>query len=500
MIFKRKKIPEVAAAVDLGSNSFHMIVASIADGHIQVVDRLRETVRLGGGLGADGRLDEAAQERALACLARFGQRVQDLPPGAVRAVGTNTLRKARNANDFLRQARKVLGHPIEVIAGREEARLIYLGVAHSLASDEERRLVVDIGGGSTELIIGERFNPEQVESLHMGCVSMTRLFFPDGQITEKAWHQAHTAARLELRPIQKPYRQAQWGAAVGASGTLLAVRRVVIEQGWSEAGITLESLQSLREAMIKAGSSDALNLNGLSKDRAPVFVGGVAVLLAVFEALKIKHMSVSDGALREGLLYDLLGRIKHEDVRSSSVRHLMQRFGVDETHCERVRSSALSMLNDVAPAWELDEDYADILGWAAQLHELGLAIAHSQYHKHGAYILEHADLPGFSRQDQQVLALLVRSHRRKLQFKCFESLPVDTPAKLVRLALLLRLAVLLHRSRSDGEIPILALKAREARLSIRFEPSWLEENPLTFADLSSEVAVMKSAGLKLSFE
>ena len=496
----RRKPPETVAAVDLGSNSFHMIVARIQNGQIHVLDRLRETVRLGAGLDERGNITPQAAARAYACLGRFGQRVRNLSRGSVRAVGTNTLRKARNSREFLEEAEEALGHPIEIVAGREEARLIYLGVAHSLSDDRGRRLVVDIGGGSTELIIGEHFEPQHMESLHMGCVSMSEAYFPKGAITQEGWEAAHTAGLLELRPIEYQYREIGWDLAIGASGTLLAVDRVVREQGWSTTGITREALRKLRDAMIAAGSVSKLKLAGLSPDRAPVFPGGVAVLLAVFEALGLEQMSSSDGALREGLIYDLLGRIRHEDVRTRTVENLMQRFQVDTEHARRVEATALGLLEQVADAWGLNEDHATTLSWAARLHELGLAIAHNQYHKHGAYVLANADLPGFSRPEQEVLALLVRAHRRKFPAKLFADLPKEQGPALLRLAVVLRLAVLAHRSRDEGVPVVSRVITSGDALKLQFPPGWLEQHPLTRADLLNERAALKVAKLKLKFD
>ncbi|OOG26799.1 exopolyphosphatase [Thioalkalivibrio denitrificans] len=497
-MFRRRKVPEVVAAVDLGSNSFHMIVARVQQGHVHMLDRLRETVRLAAGLDARDNLTEEAMERALGCLERFGQRVRDLPQGAVRAVGTNTLRKARNASEFMARAAAALGHPIEVIGGHEEARLIYLGVSHALADDGGRRLVVDIGGGSTELIIGERFEPLHGESLYMGCVSFSRLYFPQGRITETGWRTADIAARLELQPLERPFRALGWKDALGASGTLLAVERVLRELGWAQGGVTLEGLHRLREAILSAGDVSRLDLSGLSDDRKPVFPGGVAVLLAIFEALGIESMQVSDGALREGLVYDLLGRISHEDVRTRTIEGLMGRFQVDAAHAERVETTARGLLEQVGEDWEMDEDAADTLSWAARLHELGLAIAHAGYHKHGAYLLANADLAGFSRQGQQWLALLVLAHRRKFPVKAIEqTVPRELRPRLTRLAVLLRLAVLFRRSRSDVAPELQSLATGRNSVKLVFAPGWLDAHPLTRADLDRERDFLKVAGMKL---
>ncbi|MEW6648107.1 MAG: exopolyphosphatase [Pseudomonadota bacterium] len=490
------------AAVDLGSNSFHMVVARAVNGHLSILDRLRESVRLASGLGTDGELDAAAQQRAIACLERFGQRLRDMPPGSVRAVGTNTLRKARNSDAFLEAAATALGHPIEVISGLEEARVIYLGVSHSLPASPGQRLVMDIGGGSTELIIGEGFEPIYMESLYMGCVSLSQEYFADGSISVKAMRRAEIAAGQELQTIEQDYRRLGWVSAVGSSGTIRAVGDVVQAMGWSDGGITLPALHRLREAMIEAGHVERLsNLQGLPPERAPVFPGGVAILIATFAALGIERMQVSDGALREGLLYDLMGRIRHEDVRSRTISSLSDRYHVDKAQAHRVHDTATYALHQVMHAWKLEEECAaSLLEWAAQLHEIGLAVAHSGYHKHGAYLLEFSDMPGFSRQEQKALSALVRSHRRKLSPAVFRVLPEAQRERLMRLAFLLRLAVLLHRSRADILLPPFHLEADGKSITLRFPAGWLELHPLTQADLAQEAEMLKEGKFKLMFE
>jgi exopolyphosphatase/guanosine-5'-triphosphate,3'-diphosphate pyrophosphatase len=492
--------PETVAAVDLGSNSFHMIVARVDNGHVHVVDKLKEMVRLGGGLDHKGRLTPEAMERALACLERFGQRVRSLPHHSVRAIGTNTLRQARNADEFLPQAEEALGHSIEIVAGREEARLIYLGVAHSLASGDGRRLVVDIGGGSTELIIGEGFEPIERESLHMGCVSMTRRVFGDGRITRERWDQAVTAAMLEIQPIRRRYRALNWGESIGASGTILAVAKVLRENGWTRHGITPKGLASLRDLLIEQGGIDKLEVPGLGSDRVPVFVGGAAVLAGVFEGLAIEQMEVSDGALREGAIYDLIGRIRHQDVREHTVDRLQRRFDVDAEHGARVRATAWQLFDQVRVGWGLNGETRDLLGWAAALHEIGLSIAHSQYHKHGAYLLEYADLPGFSRSSQTALAALVRLHRRKANKGVLGEFRKGRRKTLLRLTVLLRLAVLFNRSRDDQAVLPVDLKPRDEGLTLRFAAGELDRQPLTRADLENEAdALLRGLGFELSF-
>ncbi|MGB5261795.1 MAG: exopolyphosphatase [Gammaproteobacteria bacterium] len=495
-----RKPPELVAAIDLGSNSFHMIVARMTDGHLQIIDRMKEMVRLGAGLQEDKTLTAEAQSRALACLQRFGQRLRSMPEGSVRAVGTNTLRQATAEAGFLVLAEQALGHPIEIIAGREEARLVYLGVSHGLAATDERRLVVDIGGGSTELIIGEGFETLQRESLHMGCVSMSRTYFNDGSITNKNMDRARLASRLEVRPVETSYRKIGWQSAVGSSGTIRSIRDVVQAAGWSEQGITQKSMKQLRDSLLKAGSLNDLKLEGLSEDRKPVFPGGFAVLFGVFEALGIEQMNVSDEALREGLLYDLVGRIQHDDIRGRSVTKFSSRCGLDAEHAARVESTALQLLKEVERPWGLSvEEFGDMLSWAARLHETGLSVSHSQYQKHGAYLLEHSDLSGFSGPEQRILAALVLGHRRKFPRAVLDALPEPCNSSVSKLCILLRLAVLFHRSRDDSLPPRIRAKAGKASLNIVLPEDWLEAHPLTQAELEREAMYLKAADFKFKF-
>ena len=491
--------PSVVAAVDLGSNSFHLLVAQTGDGMLHVLDRLREMVRLGGGLDENNRLTPAARARALACLARFGQRLHGLPRGSVRAVGTNTLRRLRNGDAFLAAAERALGHPIEIIAGREEARLIYQGMAHSRPDDGKRRLVVDIGGGSTELIVGEGREPLAMESLHMGCVGLSQTHFADGVITAKGMRHAETAARLELQPVENQFRRS-WEVAIGTSGTIRAIRGVLRAEGWTDGAITRAALARLRDALIAARRVQNIGLAGLNPQRAPVFPGGVAILSAVFEALGVERMQVADGALREGLLHDLLGRLRHSDVRAQAVSALGARFRADAAQAERVARTAAHCFKQVARAWALDAEAGQMLDWAARLHEIGLTVAHNQYHKHGAYLAEKSDLPGFSWQEQQLLAALIRGHRRKFPIEVFEMLPMASRPGAQRLCVLLRLAVLLHRARHDIEPLGLRLRAEKRVLSIRFARGWLRQHPLTQADLDQEVAWLRASGLRLDLD
>jgi exopolyphosphatase/guanosine-5'-triphosphate,3'-diphosphate pyrophosphatase len=457
-------------------------------------------VRLGEGLTQDKHLREDVAERALACLERMGQRLKDMPAERVRAVGTNTLRQVRPESRFLPRAERALGHPIEVIAGREEARLIYLGVSHGLAIGDEKRLVIDIGGGSTEVIVGQGFQPTLRESLHMGCVSMSQRFFGNDKITAKQMDKAELYGALEVRPVRELFRQSGWATATGSSGTIKSIAAVVMGEGWSEDGITAESLDRLRAAILDAGKVAALGFKGLSDERRPVFAGGVAVLRSLFTSLAIQHMRVSDQALREGLIYEMVGRLEHEDVRERTVATFSRRFDVDQAHAARVKETALGLLEQLREPWQLDDpDYAPMLGWAAELHEIGLAVSHSQYQKHGAYLIDNADLSGFTRQEQEVLAALILSHRRKFPVDAILALPSGVRCCARRLSVILRLAVLLRRGRSPDGIPEPHLDADDDTLVLRFPDGWLELHPLTRLELEEEALRLVPGGFGLDF-
>ncbi len=487
------------AAVDLGSNSFHMIVAKLEQGQLQVLDKLRQRVQLAAGLDAKGRLSDEAMGRAIACLERFGQRVRELPPDCVRAVGTNTLRQAKNAQRFLELAEQALGHRIEVIGGQEEARLVYVGVGQSVSGLPARRLVVDIGGGSTECILGEGREIRLAESLPMGCVGYSLRFFPDGRVDEERMRAAELAAALELRPIRYRYRDLGWDVALGSSGTILAIDEIVRAADAGAVAITDKGMRKLRKAILDAGRTEKLELPGLSPDRASVLPGGFAILSAVFDSLKVESMKGARGALREGALADLVGRMHDEDVRHVTVRGLARRLSVDEAQSARVKETALDLHDRVAADMRLDAPRSRLyLGWAAELHEVGLSLAHSDYHKHGAYLVFNADLPGFSKEGQALLAALIRTHRGKLGAELFEEMP-ESDRKLARsLAVLLRIAVRLRRSRSDHALPEISVAAKKDRLKLTFPEAFLAAHPLTAEDLRIEAERLRDIGFELA--
>ncbi|MDH5357987.1 MAG: exopolyphosphatase [Gammaproteobacteria bacterium] len=494
---------DVLAAIDLGSNSFHMIIARLRDGHFQVMDKLREMVQLRAGLSKNEFLSDEAQDRAIECLQRFGERIKDLPASSVRVVGTNTLRRAKNSQSFLYKARQALGgHAIEIIAGEEEARLIYLGVAHALAFDNSRRLVVDIGGGSTEFIIGEGFSGLRRESLEMGCVSFSQQFFGDGTISSSRMENALIAAATKLRDIQRPYKKMGWIEVVGSSGTIRCVADIVKENTWADDGvITPEALDNLIAAMIAEGHVNNLSFSGLSSERASVLPGGVAILRAAFDRLEIDRMTVSDGALREGLLYDLMGRIQHDDERDRTVHALARRYQVDEPHAERVVNMATQLFEQVSKDWMIDaEEYLDRLQWAAMLHEVGLVMSHDQFHKHSAYLVAHSDMPGFSREEQHALAVIVKGQRRKFPKKDIKKLPEELQQSSKLLTVLLRLAMVFNRGRSEQTDTVVKLKVTNSGLWLTLPEDWLNEHPLTAADLLQEADYLKAIDIKLKIK
>jgi len=492
-------VPDVLAAVDLGSNSFHMVVARYSHGQLVILDRLREMVRLAAGLGASGRLDDAATDRALRCLERFGQRLRAVRADSVRVVGTNALRHAKRKRWFLEHARAALGHPIEIISGLEEARLIYSGVAHTSPMSPDKRLVIDIGGGSTEAVIGEGFNPLLLESLSVGCVGLSAAYFEDGRISAKRLERARTAVRLELEPVQEAYRKMGWLQAFGSSGTVRVIGDTLRALNSERSHITLENLNGLAERVIAAGHVDELDLPEVDAERAPVFPAGLAILLEVVESFGIDRVRVAEGAMREGLLYDLMGRFTDEDARERSVRAMGKRYHVDESQAERVETTAVDLLEQVESEWGLEDPLAEsVLRWAARLHETGLDIAHSKYHRHSAYLLEHADMPGFPREEQLLLAALVGGHRRQLSFESLEDLlpPWDRLAEF--LMVLLRLAVLLHRGRSPQPLPEVRLIVKSRNITLELPQRWIKEHPLTLEDLEQERAYLKEAGFRLT--
>ena len=457
------------AAVDLGSNSFHLQIGRVVDEQIYPLDSLREPVRLGAGLTRDKRIDRATQLRALEALARFGERLRWFPKGAVRVVGTNALRVAKNAPQFLAEAEAVLGFPIEVIFGREEARLIYIGVAHTLSAGrepDEKRLVVDIGGGSTECIIGSALQPLLMESLHIGCVSASLKFFPDGRIDKQGFKQAELAARIEVQTLVEPYRKLGWNEAIGSSGTAKSLAGILQANGWSGQGITLDGLDKLRAALIRAGDVSRIDIAGVRGDRGEMLAGGCAIMWAVFSELGIERMTISDGALRQGVLYDMVGRFQSQDMREVTVRQFIRRYHIDAGQAERVGKLARQLYDGVAVQPVPEEDAA---------------------------LLSNADMPGFSQMEQARLARVVLAHRGKLA-KLDGLAPDSVDWGLI---FCLRTAVLFYRSRSSRALPLMICRATGAGYQLSLPQGWLDEHPLSAAAFEAEMDEWRGVGLRL---
>ncbi|WP_421203518.1 exopolyphosphatase [Aeromonas enteropelogenes] len=474
------------AAVDLGSNSFHMVIAHLSEGRFRIVDRIKERVRLAEGMDEQKRMSPEAMARGLACLALFAERLTNIRPEHIRIAGTYTLRRASNAREFVSEAAKELNHPIEIISGQEEARLIYQGVAHT-QHIEGQVLVVDIGGGSTELIVGEGFEHKALTSRKMGCVSFTQSFFAGGKLTEKAFTSAVLEAQHQLAPIINQYRKLGWQSCLGSSGSIRTVRDVLQGEGWTDGGITLAGLERLKAEMIERKRVDNLKLTGLSEERQEVFAAAVAILLGLFTSLPIERMEYSDGALREGLLYEFEERLQHHDIRERTAQALGLHYKMDKRQAARVEQSVLALFDALQAPWQMPtEPYRAILGWAARLHEIGLAINYSGIHRHSAYILQHTDLPGFNQDDQALLAALVRFQRKGLKLAELPALPNHDEQTVLRCIRILRLAVAAHHKRQDDLLPELHVQAAGDQLVVNLPASWCEENRLLMQNLEKE--------------
>jgi exopolyphosphatase len=480
--------PQEFAAVDLGSNSFHMVIARVVDGAMQIIGRLKQRVHLADGLDENNMLSEEAMERGLSCLSLFAERLQGFSASSVCIVGTHSLRQAANATEFLTRAEKVIPYPIEIISGNEEARLIFMGVEHT-QPEKGRKLVLDIGGGSTELVIGEDFEPKLVESRRMGCVSFAQLFFPGGVITRENFQRARLAAVQKLETLSWQFRIQGWNVAMGASGTIKAAHEVLIEMGEKDGFITPERLEMLVEEVLKNKNFSALSLPGLSEERKNVFVPGLAILCGVFDSLAIKELRLSDGALREGVLYEMEGRFRHQDVRSRTAQSLANQYHIDREQAQRVLETTTHMYEQ----W-LEQNprlghpqLAALLQWASLLHEVGLNINHSGMHRHSAYILQNSDLPGFNQEQQSLMATLVRYHRKGIKMDDIPRFTLFKKKQFLPMIQLLRLGVLLNNQRqATTKPPTLTLTTEAHHWTLCFPHGWFNQNALVLLDLEKE--------------
>ena len=496
---------QLVAAVDLGSNSFRLEIGVFEDGQIRRVDYLKETVRQGNGLDADRMLSKEAMQRGWDCLARFSERLAGFGPEHVRAVATQTLREAKNRDVFLIQATTILGFPIEVISGKEEARLIYLGVAHSLPQSDEKRLVIDIGGRSTEMILGRAYKPNVMESYRVGSVKWSMKYFANGLFNAAAFAKAEVAAKAVLDEALNLYPKNAWDIAYGSSGTVGAVADVLVSAGWPIGKITRDGLDWLKEKLIKMGNVDSLKLEGVKDDRKPVIGGGLAILYALFDLLGIEEMHAAQGALRQGVIQDLIDRLERDettDLRSAMVTALANRFAVDMAQADRVTRTALHLFQSLQGAESKKSGRVirleNKLGWAAQLLEIGTRISHSDFHKHGAYILDNADLTGFSMPELHRLSQLILGHRGKLKKLDSELREEDFVCQLMSL----RLAAILCHARREPELKGICLKRlpNSQNFVINCKKSWIQQWPQSAHLIQEECEAWQKSNWQLEFQ
>ncbi|MCO7226545.1 exopolyphosphatase [Pleionea sp. CnH1-48] len=488
------------AVLDLGSNSFHLTLAKVLNNDVKVLGKFKEKIRLAAGLDEQDNLTPDAQTRALECLKQFAQRLQGLDKQHVKAVATHTFRKAKNADDFIDEAEKVLGFPIEIISGHEEARLIFTGVSQ-YQDNPQKKLVVDIGGGSTEFAIGNPFEPTLLDSLQMGCVSFAKRYFTDGKITAAQFQQAETAAQLELLSIQDVYLREGWEVAFGCSGTIQSILSHIHERDANRAYITLDDLLTLKQRVLEFENLCDLSIEGIAELRQEILPSGLAVLLAIFRSMKIKRMEVAQVALREGLLFELTGRKNNYDIRERSINGLMSRFHIDLNQARRVNNTALALWQLTKEEWQLDDEYFhQMLSWAARCHEIGLTINFSRQQKHSEYLMIHTDIVGFTQRQQNILALLIRAFRRKFPLQRFAEIHDESlRLKMIRLARLLRLSVLFNHRRRDVELPDLNIHLQDEEMILEFPPGYLDQHPLLTADLELEQKFLSMVNLTFKY-
>ena len=490
------------AALDIGSNSFHLVVARIVAGSVQILHRIKQKVRLADGLNADGYLSDEAQQRGLDTLAIIAESLQDLAPESVRVVATHTLRKATNAKDFLQAAKEVFPFPIEIISGAEEARLIYQGVAHT-NHQLGQRLVIDIGGGSTEFIIGEGFEPKILRSLQMGCVSYTNRFFKQGELKPKAFNKAITSAQQELELIDKKFNQLGWKSCIGTSGTIKSIIELAsqLDSTNRDNSVSLTDLISLMNLCCAAGNSKDLKLEGLNEDRRPVFAAGLAILIGIFKSLNISEMEFSPAALREGVLYEMEDQLAHTDIRQRSADSLATRYDVDIEHAKRVLHTTMHLYKQVNKTWGIQhKELQSLLGWSALLHEVGMQINTRGIQRHSGYILQNIELPGFGQEQQNLLATLARFHRKKIRRNDVPEFSLIQQHQVFKLLALLRLGVLLNIKRQDDILPEINISADNNTIMLNFPADWLAQKPVFSADLERETDYLKELDFKLRYQ
>jgi exopolyphosphatase/guanosine-5'-triphosphate,3'-diphosphate pyrophosphatase len=474
----------VFAVIDLGSNSFHMLIAKHIAGGVHTIGRVKRKVRLAAGLDENNTLSIDAMQRGWECLALFAERLQDIPKQNISIVATATLRLATNALEFKTQAEKILNHKINIISGELEARTIYKGVAHTSAC-QGKQLVIDIGGASTEVVIGKGFDALLYKSLDMGCVTYLERYFQNGLLSDSNFDNAIAAAHKVIDPIKAQYKETAWELAIGASGTVQAIQEILSATGQTDL-LSLEKLLHIKAEAIKYKNVSALSLPGLSEERRLVFVSGLAILIALFEALEIKQMGLAGGALREGVLYSMISDLHHSNIRERTLESFALRFYIDKEQAKRVSDIALLIAKQLQQAWQLDlEQVQVLLRAAAHLHEIGLLIDYKQYHQHSAYILSNTDMPGYSQTEKKIIVSLLKGHRADLTESLFvhQGANKELTEKLVRV---IRLAVILSMRRKDDVLPTFEVNADKTALNISFSDDWLAHHPLMESELEQE--------------
>lgn len=476
---------QLYAAVDLGSNSFHMVIVRVSAGSVQIIGKIKQKVRLAAGLDDNMQLDQDSLERGWKCLEMFAERLQDIPLANIKIVGTATLRLATNADVFIKKAQQILHHKLDVIDGKEEARQIYLGVAYTSAN-QGNSLVIDIGGASTEVIVGNDMTPIHLESLNMGCVTFKERYFLDGEITTANFEQAIKAAKLELKPVIDDFIHFDWLQCLGASGTPQAITEILVTQGISDS-IRLDYLYNLRQQCIDCISINLLSIEGLTESRRAIFPSGLAILIALFEELNIQEMQISGGALREGLIYGMLDNMQQNDRRLQTLQQNIARFRIEASHANRVKSLSLNLFRQVQRQVDFGNlDSEAILIAAAMLHETGLHIEYKQHHLHGAYILSHLPMVGYTKQQQSGIKTLVQSHRQDINLSLFDAYHPDVRHALLILLRVLRLACILSIRRKDKILAKYELQVSDEKWVLTFPVGWLKSHPLIDAELANE--------------
>lgn len=490
------KATPLYAVIDLGSNSFHMLITRLVADGVQTVDKVKRKVRLASGLDSNQLLSEEAMSRGLECLSFFAERLQDIDPKNIRIVATATLRIATNASEFIQRAEQVLTQKIRVLSGIEEAERIYLGVAHT-SDCSAKRLVLDIGGASTEIVVGEHFNIHQAISLNMGCVTFNQQFFGEGKISAPQFEQAINHAKSQLLPYLTSYTEFGWQNVLGGSGTMQALAEILVYRN-KPAIITLPFMYQIKELLIDAKQVENIYIGGLPSDRHPVLASGLAILIALFESFEIEQLQLSSGALREGLLYEMLPDMRKINIRTRTINSLEERFHIDKAHASRVTQQALHLYDCYADKWQLNNDnLKQLLASAAHLHEVGLLLSYKYHQRHGAYIIQHADLPGFDQTERQLIVTLISQYKGDIDASSLDKLAITDSQTSAKLLAIFRLAVILCRRRQDDVLPEYKTNIDGKAIELCLPKSWISSHPLIADELLQENEHLSALNLRL---